>query len=153
MFRHSALYRFVTLTMISLGDNPWSKESVLSNRYVVKKALNKIRKYCLDSGSSFLIMVYPHQVDYYSAEWMPWLREAHSQIIDILTELQMKYIDLHDAYKGIDFLELKEPPYDIVHTNYHGHLLAGKALLKKFHSDFSLQQEDISIIDLMSCDK
>jgi hypothetical protein len=82
----------------------------------------------------------------YDKDWAAWLRQAHFSILEIAKELNLKYLDLHDAYKETGYAILKEKKEDIVHPNRYGHFIASKELIRKFYSYLGLSKKEADSI-------
>jgi len=143
LFAHSALYRYIKLKTVYLAkkEDLWSTATVLHNRQAVYKALDKMRKFCLHKDIPFLVIIYPHLREF-SPTHDDWFAQAHVAIVEILSTLGIKYIDLYDNYRNIGFEKLQIRSGDIVHSNIEGNFIAAQELIIKFYAELGLSRQE-----------
>jgi lysophospholipase L1-like esterase len=129
-FRHSALYRMITLRFLRPqgAGSLWSAESVARNRGMVAEGLQRIRRWADAHGSTLLVVVYPHLTDDDD-----YLRAAHETALQLLAELDIAAIDLKAVYdaRGYQLAQLRLTPDDIVHPNAEGHRIAANEVVRR----------------------
>ncbi|HTZ11030.1 MAG TPA: SGNH/GDSL hydrolase family protein [Candidatus Margulisiibacteriota bacterium] len=142
LFRHSALYRFLKVRLMHLPTNEglYTPASVVNNRRIVKTGLEMINQYCLERKIPFIVLIYPY-LEVYSKEDEAWLKQAFLSVTEILEELKIKYLDLHQAYGQGDLRKFKRSLHDRIHPNMLGEFIAGRELIGKFYPEFGLTKE------------
>ena len=142
-FKHSALYRFIKLrcAFIAKKDLAWSEENVLGNPKTVIKGLSKMQEYCNQLGIPFIVVVFPHLLRDYSRSCDEWLAEAYQSILSILNRMNIRYIDIHQVYNGMDIEKLRDGPDDIVHPNLEAQFIVAKELINRFYPDFGITKQ------------
>ncbi len=133
LFRASALYRLVASALVAgRVRTQFSPAGVRANRDGVRQGLERMRRWAADHGAAFRIVLYPHLVD----EELPWQREAHQQARTLFEDLDLRYVDVTDAYVARGIVALRRASDDPVHPSAEGHDIAARRLLEEFPDVF-----------------
>jgi len=151
LFRNSALYRYFKIRTINLlkKEEIWSKEAVLKNKDV-KEGLQGILKYCDSKNAKLFVIIYPHLESYRKDSF---LEAAHEKIIEILNELKINFLDLHEVYKNYDYKNLIQNQQDTCHPNFYADFIAAREFLNRFYSQLGLTKEYIANSNNLSFDQ
>lgn len=130
-FDHFALYRFFKLRQIGKRAlDIWSEDTPRLNSELVSQGLERFRSYAVDRKIPFLVIIYPHLADYSDVKYYGHrlLPVAHRQILSILTDMKIAYLDVHPLFKGENMNAYRISPLDDVHPNRAAQAKVAKAL-------------------------
>ncbi len=130
LFRHSYLYRGLIIRLENLlatsekqGDHTGN-----SRRVVGLYFLRIAKKICTDRKIPIVGIVFPYlkPLD----EYMDYERDEYSQMLKVLEELEIDFIDLTNYFKDKDLYALRMQENDYIHPCQEGHEVAAEAIYK-----------------------
>lgn len=140
LFKNSALYRFIKIKSIAKDTTSmYSADFVRKNRKLVIEGLQKLKDVCARGGSGLYVIVYPHL----SNPEKEWEAEARKQILQILPEMNIPFVDVHDEYYAHGIEKLRQDKEDTVHPNLTGHRIATKKLFDTYGAKMGVPENDI----------
>lgn len=144
LFKHSYLYRFLTLKIDRSLSSPQSK-------YYDPKAeglyyLKIIKNICQEEKIPLLEVIFPYLKPL--SEYYDYEMKKYRVITEVLKTLDIDYVDLHKYFPEEKRYALRWHSNDYVHPSIRGHEIAADAIYAHLLENYFIESRNVNLTEL-----
>ena len=128
LFRHSNLYRFIMPRLETIIHS----RLIVSTDYHSKEEglyyLKQIKDLTSKNKIKLVCVIFPYLKEL--KNYTPFQKEEYMIMKDVLEELNIDYLDLHDVFSDYNLAEFIATENDFTHPNEKGHRVATEAIFE-----------------------
>ncbi len=126
LFKHSYLYRYVFITIDRLLARNNFDRHVDYRIRTGTAFLKEIKKICNNKKIMLLAVIFPYLKPI--NEYFPYELEEYKNIVRVLEDLKIDYLDLHSYFPAEQRKSLRLVGNDYIHPSKQGHEIAAQAI-------------------------